>query len=241
MAIVPKRPVHRFTCRHCGLEATPEQRYVSEAKPPAGIDRAYPKFDTAVFVCSHCGRATVSLTQIGRLSSEGDHDIWQPNTMAWTHWVYPMGRVGKGFAHVPAPYHRDYSDACKVFGVSAPAAACMARRCLQGMLDDQGYKGGDLSRQIDALLNESDPKRALSQSLHDTVDAIRQFGNFGAHPINDVTTLQLLEVEDGEAEWCISICEELMEHFYEAPAKRAARVAAANAKLASGGKKPLKS
>jgi hypothetical protein len=43
--------------------------------------------------------------------------------------------------------------------------------------------GGDHSAQKPVLLNEPDPKMALPHKLRETVDGIRNFGNFSAHPI----------------------------------------------------------
>jgi hypothetical protein len=117
----------------------------------------------------------------------------------------------------------------------------MSRRCLQGILSEKGYKQKNLVKQIDGLLAETEPKRTLPTALHMSVDAIRQYGNFGAHPIDDLTTLQIIDVEPGEAEWCIEITEQLMEHYFEWPKMVERRIAAANAKLKSGGKPPIKS
>ena len=49
--------------------------------------------------------------------------------------------------------------------------------------------------QINAVLGEQDASKSLPSALHDTVDAIRNFGNFSAHPITDATTLQIIDVE----------------------------------------------
>jgi len=111
---------------------------------------------------------------------------------------------------------------------------------LQSILNEQGYAGTDLARQVDALLNESDASRALGQSLRTIVDGVRHFGNFSAHPINDRTTLQVIPVETHEAEWCLEIVRELFDHFYIAPEKAAQRKAALNTKLATAGKPPSK-
>jgi hypothetical protein len=69
---------------------------------------------------------------------------------------------------------------------------------------------------------------------------IRHFGNFSAHPTEDVTTLQIIDVEPGEAEWCLDILEDMFEHFYVRPADAAARNTALDAKLAAAGKLPSK-
>jgi hypothetical protein len=55
------------------------------------------------------------------------------------------------------------------------------------------------------LLNETDPSKALPHKLRETVDAIRKFGSRSAHPIDDKTTLQVIDVEPHEAEWCVEI------------------------------------
>ena len=62
-------------------------------------------------------------------------------------------------------------------------------------------------------------KKALPQGLHEIIDAIRQFGNFSAHPITDITSLQVIDVEPEEAEWCLEIIEGLFDHYYVKPAE----------------------
>jgi Domain of unknown function (DUF4145) len=153
--------------------------------------------------------------------------------------VYPIGASrGPISPEVPDEIVDDYIEACNVLPISSKASAALLRRCLQTILHREGYKvgNGDLAKEIDLLLNESAPKKAIPQSLHDTVDAIRNFGNFGAHPINDKTSLQIVEVDDHEAEWCLQILEECFEHFYTRPAAARERKAALDAKLAAAGK-----
>ena len=72
------------------------------------------------------------------------------------------------------------------------------------------------------------------------MDGIRNFGNFSAHPITEVTSLQIIDVEPHEAEWCLEILEELFQHFYVRPAEAAARKAALDAKLKLTGMPPSK-
>ena len=127
-----------------------------------------------------------------------------------------------------------------VLPISAKSSAALARRCLQNLLHQSGYKGRDLSAEIDLLLNESDPKKAIPQRLRETIDAIRNFGNFSAHPVDDKTALQIIDVEPEEAEWCLEILEECFEHFYVGPAVAKAKKAALNNKLAAAGKPPSK-
>ncbi|WP_082077120.1 DUF4145 domain-containing protein [Bradyrhizobium sp. LTSPM299] len=155
--------------------------------------------------------------------------------------IFPIGaNRGPVPAQVPEPIANDYVEACNVLPISPKASAALSRRCLQNMLRAAGYKNKDLAREIDMLLAEPDPKKALTQRLRETIDAIRNFGNFSAHPIDDKTTLQVIDVDPHEAEWCLEVIEELFDLFYVGPALAAAKKAALNAKLAAGGKPPAK-
>ncbi|KFG68774.1 hypothetical protein JH26_15030 [Microvirga sp. BSC39] len=155
--------------------------------------------------------------------------------------LYPAGaNRGPVPSQVPANIVGDYVETCNVLPVSAKASAALSRRCLQAMLRAHGYRGRDLAAEIQLLLDESDPAKAIPSTLRMTIDGIRNFGNFSAHPITDVTTLQIIDVEDHEAEWCLEILEEMFQHFYVRPAEAAARKLALDAKLAAAGKPPSK-
>lgn len=154
--------------------------------------------------------------------------------------VFPRsGRSTSSFPNAPDDIRADYFEACEVLAVSAKAAAAIARRCLQGILWEQGYTQRNLVEQIEALLAEDGP-RALPTAVGENVDAVRSFGNFSAHRINDRTTLQIIEVDPEEAEWCLEIIEELLDHYYERPAALAARRERINEKLRQAGKPELK-
>jgi hypothetical protein len=84
-------------------------------------------------------------------------------------------------------------------------------------------------------------RRPIPLRLRETIDAIRHFGNFSAHPIDDKTAIQIIEVEPNEAEWSLEILEECFDHFYVGPAVARAKKAALDPKLAAAGKQPSKS
>ena len=149
-----------------------------------------------------------------------------------------VGNRGPVSAQAPAPIGEDYVEACLVLRFSAKASAALSRRCLQTILHEHGYKARDLAREIELLLNESDPRNAIPELLRLTVDTIRGFGNFSAHPVTDLTTLQIIPVEPEEAKWCREIIEEMFQHFYVRPKQAKARKAALDAKLAAAGKPP---
>lgn len=232
----------RVTCPHCGITATPEARYYSSAVQfrNGSFDpkNVYPCYTTFIDICPGCGAETILLGKWQGAASSVQG--LRPTGYVSLERVYPIGQVVKSFPNAIDVLVKDYTEACRVVGISAAASACMSRRCMQGILKDKGYRAKDLVKQIELLLAETDPKRLLPDHLHRTVDAVRNFGNFGAHPMTDVANLQLIEVEDGEAEWCIRICEALMDHYYEAPKRVEAAMLGANKKFAAAGKPPMK-
>jgi len=155
--------------------------------------------------------------------------------------AYPQSTFRKPTPNeVPKEIRADYEEACKVLPISNKASAALSRRCLQAILRAHGYPQKDLAQQIDALLKEADPAKAIPTGLRDTIDAVRNFGNFSAHPITDQTSLQIIEVESGEAEWCLDILEEMFDHYYVKPAQATERKKALNEKLKAAGKPPSK-
>jgi hypothetical protein len=176
--------------------------------------------------CPKCGELTIEISPPKETDGE----------RKWRQ-VQPIGsNRGPVPPEVPKAIATDYVEACVVLPLSAKASAALARRCLQAVLHDQGFKGSDLAKDIDQLLKA----RVLPTHIHETVDAIRRFGNFGAHPINDKTTLQVIDVEPEEAEWCLEILERLFGHFYVGPAAERKRLAGLDAKLKAAGKPPSK-
>jgi Domain of unknown function (DUF4145) len=211
-------------CPHCGIHfhdnwtAGSITRGTYQGKP---ADTGW-RYRTAV--CPECKKETIELAD-SRFS-----DGWRQ--------VHPVGsNRGPVSPEVPKPIATDYVEACRVLPFSAKASAALSRRCLQAMLHDKGYKGKDLWNEVDQLLNA----KVLPNHIQGTVDAIRNFGNFSAHQINDITSLQIIDVEPEEAEWCLEILEALFDHFYVQPAAAAAgKKKALDAKLKAAGKRPSK-
>jgi hypothetical protein len=88
--------------------------------------------------------------------------------------IYPVG-TNRGPIPPEVPEHiaRDYSEACRVLPSSAKASAALSRRCLQTILHEHGYNARDLAKEIELLLNETDPQKMIPETLRMTVDAIR--------------------------------------------------------------------
>lgn len=184
-----------------------------------------------VTACSKCKDVVIEVDCLGQNG---------PQLQKW-RMVYPVGATrGPVPMEVPQNIASDYIEACNVLPISPKASAALSRRCLQNMLHEEGYRARDLNAEIDLLLKEPDPTRAIPRRLRETIDAVRNFGNFSAHPIDDKTALQIIDVEPHEAEWCLEILEKSFEHFYIGPAIARARKADLDAKLAAAGKPPSK-
>ncbi len=134
---------------------------------------------------------------------------------------------------VPAELREDFSEAARVLSISPKASAALSRRCLQHLLRTYGgVKRGDLSKEIEEYIN----KNTLSSDLAGQLDALRNIGNFAAHPQKSSITGEILPVEPHEAEWNLDVLEELFDHFFTKPEKVRLRREALNKKLAEAGK-----
>jgi len=76
--------------------------------------------------------------------------------------------------------------------------------------------------------------------LADAIDAIRNIGNFAAHPIKSKQTGQIIPVEPGEAEWNLDVLESLFDFYFVAPEKLKEKRDELNKKLQEAKKPPMK-
>ena len=146
----------------------------------------------------------------------------------WTRLIWP-----KGIARRPAPpevpeeFAADYREACLVLADSPNASAALSRRCLQHILRKRlGVKASRLKDEIEDVINNTDTPSYISESL----DHLREFGNFGAHPDLDKNTGIIMPVEQGEAEWCLEVLEMVFEFYFVRPAKEEAMQKAIDAR-----------
>ena len=232
-------------CPHCGIDFADEwsvadlriaqggRQSTLAYKPIAGT-MTTEMWGFRVTVCTKCREPIVEL---GALIPQ---QVWMPVPDTFERIFPRVGRVKPLDASIPEEFAQDYREAHFVLDLSAKASAALSRRCLQGILKAQGYLAGNLSQQIDNLLAETDTTKSLPPKLRTTVDAIRQFGNFSAHPITDQTTLQVIPVQPEEAEWCLEIVHEMFDHFYVGPDVAKRKKAELDRKLVAAGKPPSK-
>ena len=138
---------------------------------------------------------------------------------------------------VPPPLAQDYTEATLVLADSPKASAALSRRCLQSVLREAAkVKHESLAGEIQQVLDAGH----LPSHLAEAVDAIRNIGNFAAHPIKSEHTGEIVAVEPAEAEWNLDVLESLFDFFYVQPALTAAKRARLDAKLGASGKPPTK-
>jgi Domain of unknown function (DUF4145) len=187
-------------------------------------------------LCPECHK---SIMRLGSMTRQGPNFPLQ-DPASWIQ-IFPTGST-RALApkEVPTDIANDHAEAAKVLALSPKASAALSRRCLQAVLLIAGYTQKDLAKQIDAVLAEPDGKKTLPSGLQMIVDAVRNLGNFAAHKITDQTTLQIIDVDPAEAEYCLDVLDAVFDHYYVKPAQAQAIKDALNAKLAAANKPPIK-
>ena len=129
---------------------------------------------------------------------------------------------------VPAEFSEDYVEACLVLSDSPKASAALSRRCLQHILRDKaGVKHSNLANEIQEVLDSNTLPSPIAQSL----DMVRQVGNFAAHPNKSTQTGEIVPVESHEAEWCLDVIEMLFDFYFVQPEEAKRRLAAIQEKF----------
>ena len=137
---------------------------------------------------------------------------------------------------MPSEFAEDYAEACLVLADSPKASAALSRRCLQHILREKaGVKPGTLFDEIQQVLDSN----RLPSDIAESVDYIRNLGNFAAHPAKSASSGEIVPVEPGEAEWCLDVIEVLHDFYFVRPDNIKRRREALNQKLADSGKPPM--
>lgn len=183
-------------------------------------------------LCPECHQFILTLyQQYGRYAAGRYHNqrefLCHPKGISRT----PLPRA------VPEKYADDYKEACLTLPDSPKASAALSRRCLQCLLRDEAkVKPGNLNDEIQQVLDQ----HHMPSHILDSLDAIRNIGNFAAHPIKSKSTGEIMDVEPGEAEWNLDVLESLFDFFFVQPSIIQKKKAALNAKLKEAGKPEMK-
>lgn len=140
-------------------------------------------------------------------------------------------------SQVPDEFAVDYKEASLVLSDSAKASAALSRRCLQHLLREKaGVTPGNLTNEIQEVLDS----KGLPSHISESLDAIRNIGNFAAHPMKSQSTGEIVPIEPGEAEWTLDVMEMLYDFYFVQPDVAMRKRVALNQKLSDAGKPPMK-
>lgn len=138
---------------------------------------------------------------------------------------------------VPKEFSMDYLEACLVLSDSLKASAALSRRCLQHLLREKAkVTKGDLSYEIQQVIDSGE----LPGYLKESIDSVRNIGNFATHPIKSKSSGEILPVEVGEAEWNLEVIEMLFDFYFVQPTKLKQKKDYLNTKLKDAGKPEMK-
>jgi hypothetical protein len=189
------------------------------------------------YECPSCKRLNLFLVnaeEVGHMQYAGAFTKERISTTA----IRPKGSIRPPCPpEVPRSLSDDYTEACIVLPDSAKASAALSRRCLQNLLREAAkVKPSNLDNEIQQVIESGHLPSHLSQ----VIDAVRQIGNFAAHPLKSQSTGEILPVEPEEAGWNLDVLEALFDFFYVQPALVTKKRDALNTKLQDAGKKPMK-
>lgn len=187
------------------------------------------QINLCVSTCPQCNKSIIS-AEIGR--SIWDKELNKYNfdiLVEFIVWPRQTTRVVPN--EVPKYISEDYFEAASVLNLSPKASAALSRRCLQTLLRDAGNaKQKNLVDQIESV------KPQLPIYISENIDAVRNIGNFAAHPIKNTGSGEIVEVEPGEAEWNLDVLDLLFDFYYVQPIRAKQKRDALNSKLSSLGK-----
>ena len=213
-------------CPHCGV--------YSSMKLDAVVERSSWEFD---FVCScpHCEETVFAKAKYHDeyfYGAEVDFEEREEVTS-----IFPFAQNVTLDENIPSLYRNDFEEAQLILPLSPKASAILSRRILQNVLrEEYRIKHNSLAKEIDEFIGLSDIPSYLSEA----VDAIRNVGNFAAHPSKDVNTGEIANVEPGEAGWLIEVLEALFDFTFVQPKRLEKRKKKLNNKLETLDKPQMK-
>ena len=220
-------------CPHCLVEfhATTEwMRIGADKEGTWGVE---------MYLCPNpdCGKRTVYLV-LGDPHTSASGQVLRFDPVKQRIIVRPKGSNRSPVpSEVPTVFADDYTEACLVLPDSPKASAALSRRCLQNLLREKAkVKHGKLADEIAQVINSG----TLPSHLVEVIDAVRNVGNFAAHPLKSQSTGEILPVEPVEAEWNLDVLESLFDFYFVQPALVAKKRAALDKKLGEVGQKPMK-
>jgi hypothetical protein len=216
-------------CRHCLVEI-----HAREVRTEIGYD-IDGSWQILSIDCPSCSKMNLFLVNA---EDTGNYLQHRRGKVKSTVPIWPRGSTRSPCPpEVPVQISEDYVEASIVLPDSPKASAALSRRCLQNLLREAAkVRPGNLADEIQQVIES----KSLPSHLAEAIDAVRNIGNFAAHPLKSQSTGQIHPVEPEEAEWNLDVLESLFDFYYVQPTILAKKRAALNSKLSDAGKKPMK-
>lgn len=217
-------------CPHCLDSIHDKPRLIDLGKDVDGewaiISQTCPSCKKFIFnLCS--GKIGVNLSRERTFHKINSHLLVRPKTSSRP----PVP------TEVTDEFSSDYKEACLVITDSPKASSALSRRALQHILREKaGVKPSNLAAEIQEVIDSNQ----LPSYLAESIDAVRNIGNFAAHPIKSNNIGEIVDVEPGEAEWNLDVIESLFDFYFVQPEIIKKKRAALDAKLAGAGKPAMK-
>jgi hypothetical protein len=217
------------TCPHCHIVV--QFPYTNSVMDIRSYNHTTEEMKITGVCCPNCLRLVVTIESGTYTKESTNHYKFEADS---EHVVWPLQYVRSIPAEVPDDIARDYQEASATLNISPKASAALSRRCLQAVL-----RNAAKAMQHNLVDQIKHVRPSLPSYISDNVDAIRNIGNFAAHPIKDTASNQIVDVEPGEAEWNLDVLDMLFDFYYVQPAIARKRRDDLNTKLKAAGKKPM--
>jgi hypothetical protein len=187
-------------------------------------------YDIDYYTCPSCNKLIFYLAQY---SYSGNTRIYIQRTL-----IRPkIANRPPVPSEVPPEFANDYKEACLVIDDSPKASAALSRRCIQSIIRSHlGIKRKDLNQEIQEVIDN----KLFPSDILESIDAIRNIGNFAAHPMKSNSTGEILEVEPNEADWNLDVLEMVFDFLFVRPALIKKKRDALNARLKDAGRPEMK-
>ena len=218
-------------CPHCNVATNVEWENTSAF---VDSDNSALGIEVAVGICPDCEKLIVKLIHGTIVHSEYIASITEVKSEEIIHPKFSVRSVEN---EVPEPYKSEFLEATAILNMSPKASGALSRRMLQNILHEQfNIEKRSLADEIDEFIH----MQGVPSHLAGAIDAIRNVGNFGAHPLKDLHSGEIVDVEPGEAEWLLDVLESLFDFAFVQPKRLDERKKKLNSKLQLLGKPPMK-
>jgi hypothetical protein len=217
-------------CPHCQTHFHDKPKSDLLAQDGSGV------WGTLTRICPQCLKIVIEIVCAEKYMGPGRGNYFHNVSQRFLGYPRAPNRPAPP-PEVPRGFSDDYIEAALVLTDSPKASAALSRRCLQHILREKADVGpSSLAAEIDEILS----RKMLPAHLAEAIDAIRNIGNFAAHPIKSTTSGEIVPVEPGEAEWNLDVLDGLFDFFFVQPKILKKRRAALDAKLSAAGKPATK-